>query len=171
MSHEPQPIETAPREGGWVLGLVLPGGPTDTHWQPWIPITWGDNGWVDDDYNRQSPTAWVPLPDPQPRPTGWTPPAGTIKVQEITGEGWTSNGKPIAVPYRWQVYVELPDGSMDEYREWYPCATRQEADRHAMKWVESLGLPVVVVPLPPQPSNVIAFRPALSEDSEVGGRA
>lgn len=153
-----QPMDTAPRNGGWVLGLVLPDGPTDTEWQPWISVTWGDKGWVDDNDNRCDPVAWVPLPDPQPRPTGWEPAVGTIMVEEINGKGWTVNGKPADVPYRWFVCVHKPDGSIDEYREWWPYADRESADRRAAKWSDELGLPIIVTLLPTPPSNVIPLR-------------
>lgn len=143
----PQPIETAPKAGGWVLGLVLPNGPTDTYWQPWIPLTWGDGGWYDDHGHGYEPTAWVPLPDPQPRPTGWTPPAGKIMIAEITGEGWTCNGEPITVDWRWSISVEKPDGSYDEYRETNFAVTYDEAVARATKLQTKIGLPIVTVPL------------------------
>jgi hypothetical protein len=147
MTVTPQPIETAPKNGGWVLGLVLLDGPTDTQWQPWVPVTWGDDGWVDDDYNRQDPKGWVSLPDPQPRPTGWTPPAGTIVIAEITGEGWTCNGEPMTVKWRWSIFVEKPDGSYDEYRETNFAITHDEAVIRAEKLQAKIGLPIVTVPL------------------------
>lgn len=143
----PQPIETAPKDGGWVLGLVLPDGPTDAHWQPWLPVTWGDLGWHDDDGNSQSPTLWVPIPDPQPQPTGWFPAEGIIKLEEITGEGWKINGQPTAVPWRWLVYIERPNGEMDEYRDWHHYVTLEEAERRALKMQDLFGLPVVKAPL------------------------
>ncbi|MEE4452893.1 hypothetical protein [Novosphingobium resinovorum] len=152
----PQPIETAPKNGGWVLGLVLPEGPTETRWQPWMPVTWGDTGWYDDEGYGQEPTAWVPLPDPQPRPTGWTPPSGTIKVAEITGEGWTSNDKPLEVPWRWLISVEKPDGSYDQYRDTDMAVTREEAVTRATKLQAKIGLPIVIVPLD---RKGIPFRP------------
>ncbi len=153
----PQPIETAPKDGGWVLGLVLPNGWTDRDWQPWVAVTWGDSGWADDDGNRREPTAWVPLPDPQPRPTGWRPPEGRVLVQEVTGDGWTSNGKPIDVPYRWAISIERNDGSYDEYRETHFRVTREEAEATGMRWSQEYGLPAEVIPLA-APENVLPFR-------------
>lgn len=148
----PQPIDTAPKDGGWILGLVRTE-INDTYRQPWAIVSWGDGahchdfGWYDDEGNRQEPTQWVPLPDPQPFPTGWTPPSGTIYVREITGEGWTSNGQPIKVPYRWEVYIEKPDGSYDEYRESWHDATLERAHLHARRWQQKFGLPIMIVHL------------------------
>lgn len=143
----PQPIETAPKDGGWVLGLVLPDGPTDAHWQPWTPVTWGDGGWYDDGGYGQEPSAWVPLPDPQPRPTGWTPPSGTIKITEITGDGWTCNGKPVDCDWRWAISVEKPDGSHDQYRDTDFAVTQEEAVQRATKLQAKIGLPIVALPV------------------------
>jgi hypothetical protein len=154
----PQPIETAPKNGGWVLGLVLAGGWTKTDWQPWVPLTWGDSGWMDDDGYPREATAWVPLPDPQPRPTGWRPAEGSILVAEISGDGWTSNGKPIEVPYRWSISIERNDGSLDDYREGLHCVTREEAEATGMRWSQKYGLPAEVIPLPPA-ENVIQILP------------
>lgn len=160
----PQPMETALKNGGWVLALVLPDGPTDGNWQPWAPVTWSDGfilndaGWHDDDGNRQEPTAWVPLPDPQPKNTGWRPAAGTIYLAEMDGKGWTCNGKPVETPYRWQIYIDRPDGTYDEYRDCDLCKTREQADARTARWAEKFGLPIVVVPLP---SNVIPFKGTL----------
>ena len=154
----PQPMNTAPKDGGWVLGLVLPGGWTATDWQPWVPMTWGDSGWMDDDGNPRDVTAWVPLPDPQPRPTGWRPAEGRILVAEITGEGWTSDGKPIEVPYRWSISIERNDGTYDDYREGDFRVTRAEAEATGLRWSQKYGLPVEVIPLSAD-HNVIEFKP------------
>jgi hypothetical protein len=156
----PQPMNTAPKDGGWVLGLVLPDGPTDTHWQPWKPLTWSDGfwandaGWHDDDGNRHEPAAWVPIPDPQPKITGWRPAEGTIYLSELPSKGWTCDGKPVEVPYRWQVYIERTDGTFDEYRDCAFLIDREAGDARAARWAEKFGLPVVVVLLP---SNVVQF--------------
>ncbi|KKW93942.1 hypothetical protein YP76_04695 [Sphingobium chungbukense] len=163
--HKPQPIETAPKDGGWILGQVQQE-PSDIYRQPWAILTWSDGaevhdfGWYDDDGNRHEPTRWVPLPDPQPFPTGWSPPCGTIRIEEITGEGWTCNGKPIDVPYRWVVYIEKPDGSYDEYRESWHAATLAEAQARAERWRAKFGLPIVTVPLD---KKVIPFKPAVTK--------
>ncbi|PZQ54167.1 MAG: hypothetical protein DI555_13980 [Novosphingobium pentaromativorans] len=154
-----QPIETAPKDGGWVLGLVLPDGPTDTNWQPWVQVTWGDDGWCDDDGCGVEPTAWAPLPDPQPKNTGWTPPTGTIRIVEITGDGWTCNGKPIAVEWRWLISVEKPDGSYDRYRDTDFAVTHDEAVARATRLQNKIGLPIVTVPLE---GKVVSLLPELS---------
>jgi hypothetical protein len=145
-----QSIETAPRDGRWVLGLVLPDGPTKPFDQPWEVVAWGDRGWHDREYEPVNPARWTPLPDPQPAPTGWKPPEGTIIVEEITGEGWTCNGSPIEVPWRWYVYIELTDGSYDDHREGIHYVTYIEAERRAMKWQVDLGLPIKVTSLDPK---------------------
>lgn len=159
---KPQPIETAPKDGGWILGRIRHE-VDDTYRQPWAILSWGDGadahdfGWYDDEGNRQEPTQWVPLPDPQPFPTGWTPPVGTIKIAEITGEGWTCNGKPVEVPYRWLIYIEKPDGSCDEYREPWHEVTLSAAQRRAERWSAKFGLPVIIVPLD---NKVVSLLPA-----------
>lgn len=161
----PQPIDTAPKDGGWILGHVRQE-IDDTYRHPWAILSWGDGaevhdfGWYDDEGNRHEPTRWVPLPDPQPFPTGWSPPCGTIRIEEITGEGWTMNGKPIDVPYRWVVYIEKPDGSYDDYRESSHAVTLGEAEVRASRWREKFGLPIVTVPLD---KKVIPFRPAVTK--------
>lgn len=154
---KPQPIDTAPKDGGWILGHV-PVEPDKSWRQPWMILTWGDSGWVDaNDYNEQQPVEWVPLPDPQPEPTGWSPVEGIIVLQEITGEGWTCNGKPCEVPYRWEAYIEKPDGSIDEYRELWHYNTLQQAEGRATKWQSQFSLSIVVRTLS---SNVVPFKPA-----------
>jgi len=155
----PQPIETAPKDGGWILGHV-PKNALAPYNHPWIILTWGDSGWMDDDGNGHEPIEWVPLPDPQPALTGWTPPSGTIQIIEITGEGWTRNGKPIEVPYRWQISIEKADGSYDEYRDIWHAVTSEEAEARALKWQAEIGLPIVRVPLD---RRVIPFRPAVTK--------
>ena len=153
---KPQPIDTAPKDGGWILGHV-PVEPDKSWRQPWMILTWGDSGWVDaNDYYEQQPVEWVPLPDPQPSPTGWTPASGTIRINQITGQGWTINGQPAEVPYRWEVYIELPDGSLDEYRELWHYVTLEEADKRALKWRDEFCLPLTKTFLD---KNVVTLRP------------
>lgn len=157
---KPQPIETAPKDGGWILAHV-PVDPDKSWQQPWMILTWGDSGWMDaSDYNPQAPIEWVPLPNPQPKPTGWSPAVGVVQIVEITGEGWTCNGKPIDVPYRWEVYIEKPDGAIDEYRELWHYASLEQAQQRALKWREQFGLPIVTVPLD---KKVVPFRPAVTK--------
>ena len=150
----PQDISTATPTGGWILGHI-PG--RDKHGSSsWVPLTMGDSGWMDEDGNPCTATLWVPLPDPQPAPTGWLPPEGTIHVEQITGEGWTCNGKPIEVPYRWMVYILRQDGSYDEYRDTYHCVTYPEAERRAGEWQRKFDLPIEVKFLDPK---VVAILP------------
>lgn len=57
-----QPIETAPKDGAWVL--VIEGQVPD---KPQFVAKWNDYGWVDcdDDVNYTiNPTHWMPLPEP-----------------------------------------------------------------------------------------------------------
>lgn len=158
-ASKPQPIDTAPKDGGWILGHI-PVDPDKSWRQPWMILTWGDNGWMDaGDYNPQEPIEWVPLPDPQPEPTGWTPPSGTIRMQEITGEGWTMSGQPVEVPWRWMVYIEKSDGSYDEYRDTFHEVTFEDAHERAMKWREKFGLPIATVSLD---KKVVSLLPAVT---------
>ncbi|MGJ8478009.1 hypothetical protein [Sphingobium yanoikuyae] len=155
----PQPIDTAPKDGGWILGRVRVD-PKNSWQQPWVIMTWGDCGWTDNEGDEHAPIEWVSLPDPQPSPTGWTPPSGTIRICEITGEGWTSNGQPIKVPYRWEVYIEKPDGSYDEYRESWHDATLEGAQLYARKWQQRFGLPIMTVHLD---KKILPFRLAVTK--------
>lgn len=152
----PQPIETAPKDGGWILGHVPKNAPYPYN-HPWVILTWGGSGWADDEGNGHDPVAWVPLPDPQPAQTGWTPPSGTIRIVEITGDGWTCNGKPVDVPWRWIIEIEKPDGTRDDYRDHDIAASIDEAEARALKWQTKFGLPIIRVPLD---QKVIPFRPA-----------
>lgn len=151
-NQTPRPIAEAPLDGRWILAcdpsLKYP---RSAH-GPWAIATRCDqeSGWADGDGNEVSPTLWLPLPDPQPESTKWLPAAGTICVVEITGEGWTSNGKPVEVPWRWMIYIERPDGSFDEYRDQDLANTFEQALAKAQKyWVDQYHLPVEVRPLEP----------------------
>ena len=151
----PRGMDLAAKDGGWVMGYVAK--LAEQGYMPWLALTWGDGGWGDDGGNKHDPSVWFPIPDPQPKPTGWAPAEGEIIMQEITGEGWTCNDKPIEVPYRWEVYIEKPDGSIDEYREIWHYATAERAEARAAKWQGQFNLPIIVRPLP---SNVVPFKPA-----------
>lgn len=144
----PQPIATATPGPGWILGYVEQ--LAASGYVPWVPLTWSDNGWRDDNDNRYSPALWVPLPDPQPAPTGWMPPEGVIRIEEITGEGWKINDKPAEVPWRWSVYILRSDGEYDEYRELWHYVTYAEAEARASMWAQKLGLPIEVTFLDPK---------------------
>ena len=71
-----QPIDTAPRDGTWVL---VRGGRIDYGWDgdtdpPAVVAQWGEGGgaeywqfaWYDSGYygEYKSPTEWMPLPEP-----------------------------------------------------------------------------------------------------------
>ncbi|MBZ9649411.1 hypothetical protein K9B33_17895 [Sphingobium sp. 3R8] len=155
---KPQPIDTALKNGGWILGHVPKNAPYPYN-HPWVILTWGDEGWAEDDGGQHEPIEWLPLPDPQPTPTGWAPASGIIKIAEITGKGWKINGQPAEVPWRWEVYIEKPDGSIDDYRELWHYATIDQAQARAIKWRDKFGLPVVTVSLD---QKVVAMLPPVT---------
>ena len=145
---EPQPIATAPHTDGWILGYVPK--LAAQRYVPWLALTWGDDGWMDDNGNACDPSLWSPLPDPQPTATAWMPPEGVIHIVEITGEGWKINGKPVEVPYRWSVHILRLDGTYDEYRDMFHYAAYTDAEARAAKWQQQLGLPIEVTFLNPK---------------------
>lgn len=145
-----QPISTAPLDGRWVLACDPSIKYPQSFHGPWVIASRSDleSGWADGEGNPVSPTHWAPLPDPQPEPTEWLPAEGTIYIDEITGEGWTSNGKPTTVSWRWMIYIERLDGTFDKYRETDFANTLEQAQSIAdRKWVARHHLPVVVRPL------------------------
>ncbi len=143
-----QSIDSVPRDGSWILAHVPK--MAGTGYVGWVALTWGDKGWVDDHDNEHEPTLWTRFPDPQPEPTGWQPPVGVIHVEEITGKGWKINGVPAEVPYRWCVYILLPDGEYDEYRETWHYEGYAAAEKRATIWQDRLGLPIKVTSLDPK---------------------
>lgn len=58
-----QPIETAPKDGEWIM-TILQG--SQYNGEPYIPaITmWDLEGWIDENHNYHHPTHWKPLPAP-----------------------------------------------------------------------------------------------------------
>lgn len=161
----PQAIETAPRDGGWILAHVPKNG-VEPYNQPWLVLTWGDGpvdgeaGWCDDDGNQHEPTEWVALPDPQPKPTGWSPAVGKIMIHETDGTGWTDGkGNPIEAPYRWWLSIERPDGTTDEYREPWPFVRLEDAQARAERYRHKFGLPIECVPLK---GSTVVFLPAVT---------
>jgi hypothetical protein len=152
-----QPIDTAPKDGGWILAHVPENGEPPFN-QPWVILTWGDEGWYDEDGNGHDPIAWAPLPDPQPKPTGWTPPAGTIQIAEVRGS-WI-DGKSVDIPWRWVIGIEKPDGTSDKHRGCDVAVTLEEAKVRAERWQAKIGLPVEIVPLD---GKVIPFRLAVTK--------
>lgn len=147
-----------PVDGRWFLAYD-PTQPASLATYPWVLATRCDDGFHDQDWNGVTVKGWVDLPEPWPKPTGWWPPSGTIKITEITGDGWTSNGKPVPVPWRWLITVEKPDGSYDEYRDTDMANTHDEAVVRATKLQEKIGLPIVTMPLS---GKVTALRPAVT---------
>jgi len=158
LSSSPRSINTAPKDGGWILGHV-PKNAEEPYRQPWVILTWGDAGWHDNEGNGHDPVEWIPLPDPQPQNTGWMPPSGVIQMVEITGEGWTCNGQPADVPWRWIINIEKEDGTIDAYRDCDMAVTVEEAEARALRWQAKYGLPIVRIPLA---GNVIPFRPRVT---------
>ncbi|MGY2732779.1 hypothetical protein [Sphingomonas sp. UYP23] len=149
-----QPIETAPIGDGWILGYDPDLG--ERQYVPWLAMTWSDSGWVDDNGETRAPTLWAPLPDPQPKATGWRPVEGTILILETTGDGWSSNGKPCAPLWIWSVSIERSDGSYDDYREVDRRMTLSEAEVLALRWQAKYGLAIRTVPLG---GEIVIFRP------------
>lgn len=144
-------ISTAPLDGRWILACDPSIKYPQSFHGPWVIATRSDqkSGWADGEGNEVSPTRWSPLPDPQPEPTKWLPVEGKICIEEITGGGWTDGkGKPVTVSWRWIIYIERSDGSIDEYREQDLANTLDEAQATAARrWVDRFHLPVVVRPL------------------------
>lgn len=155
-----KPISTAPLDGRWVLARDPSIKYPQSFHGPWVIASRSDqkSGWSDGDGNEVDPTDWAPLPDPQPEPTKWLPVEGIICIAEITGNGWTDGkGNPVAVSWRWQIFIERSDGSYDEYRECDFTDTLEEAKAKAdRRWVDRYHLPVVVRPLD---DKVVALRP------------
>jgi hypothetical protein len=149
-------ITPPPMDGRWILAYD----PTLSEFvssRPWVLATRCDDGFHDEGGSGVEVAGWVDLPEPWPKPTGWTPPSGTIRITEITGDGWTCNGKPVSVSWRWIIDVQKPDGSRDEYRDCDMAVTLEEAEARAVKWQAKIGLPIVKVPLD---RKVVPIRPA-----------
>jgi hypothetical protein len=151
------PTADAPQDGRWLLGYV----PSRAeHGRGWCLIAWGDSGWHDDAWNEVGPDLCALLPDPQPKHTGWQPPAGRIRLTELSSDGWTDGeGNPISAPWRWMIDIERPDGTYDKYRDNDMRVTREEGERCALKWQEKFGLPIVIEELD---RKVLQFRPPVT---------
>lgn len=52
-----QPIETAPKDGTWVLAAHASSGDM-------FIVCWRGIGWINDDMGECWPTHWQPLPEP-----------------------------------------------------------------------------------------------------------
>lgn len=138
----PRDIATAPEDDRWILGYD----PSVATGQPWMLVARCDAGWHDEAYYGAHPTMWMPLPDPQPEPTGWRKAAGTIRIIKA----WSDQ-----IP-RLTHLVEVikPDGSADERREPDFAYDIEEARHRAAKLAAVLGLPVVEHP----DENIVPFR-------------
>ncbi|WP_103728903.1 hypothetical protein [Novosphingobium sp. HII-3] len=135
-----------PMDGRWILAYD-PSLSEFRSSRPWVLATRSDDGFHDEEGNAVEVAGWEDLPEPRPKDTGWTPPSGTIHIREVTGEGWTSNGKPVTVNWRWSISVEKPDGSHDQYRDTDFAVTHDEAMARAMRLQAKIRLPIVTVPL------------------------
>lgn len=147
-----------PMDGRWFLAYV-PSLSEFVSSRPWVIATRCDDGFHDVEGMGVEVEGWDDLPEPAPKHTGWTPPTGTIIIAESTGEGWTSDGKPVEVPWRWVISVEKPDGSHDKYRDIDFAVTREEAVVRATKLQATIGLPIVIRHLD---RKVIPFRPTIT---------
>jgi hypothetical protein len=135
----PRPIETAPADGSWILGFVGEDERPAAKRHPWAILARCDGGWGDEEGYLWWPTQWVPLPDPQPAPTNYAPPVGTIRISF-----WH---------IMFAVWVELPTGERDEARDHYPCGTLSAARDRAREWSGRTGLPVIEDPDLPEEAN------------------
>ncbi len=124
----PQPLATAPSDGSWILAYVGDDPRPAARTQPWVIVTRCDGGWADDDGYIWQPSRWISIPDPQPANSGYTPPEGTIR---ITFQGGFFN-----------VWVELPSGDYDQWRDHYPCGSLARARERARDWSTQTGLPI-----------------------------
>lgn len=124
------PINEAPRDDGWILGLV---GERDFG-LPWAFCTRCDVGWRDEDGYIVEPTHWLEIPHPKPRPTGWRPAEGHIEIAAARGVDWAWRG--------WMVSVVCPDGTYDSQREPILCGSPEDARAQAVGLSVQLGLPV-----------------------------
>jgi len=143
-----QPIDSAPVDDRWYLIQETRRGDQLRH-SPWVIATRGDGGWHDDDGYPIDAIAWTALPDPQPKPTGWSKAVGTIFVCN----GWLGDDRqPV-----WVIGVTLPDGRNDDDRDWDMRSTKQEALTAAVLLSARLDLPWVEMPYVEESSNVVPF--------------
>lgn len=121
-----------PLGDGWFLAYVP--GVSGTRHAPWIIATRCDSGFCDEHGYSVDVEGWVPLPDPQPRPTGWSAPAGTIlvehaKIVETDDQVWLAS-------------FVLPDGKYDEAREPYFNHDRELTVQWAQEAAAPWALPI-----------------------------
>ncbi|KKW92279.1 hypothetical protein [Sphingobium chungbukense] len=138
----PRDISTAPPGDGWILGydpsIAEPGR------SPWVPMTRGDGGWYDDGVDVYQPTMWVPLPDPQPEPSGWRPAEGHIEIA-----AGMLQGRPVFI-----ASIIKPDGTQDIPRDCRLANTAEGIRAEGLSWASDLNLPVVDM----IDANVVPFR-------------
>ena len=144
-------IGTPPLNDGWILAYD-PDLADASRASPWIIATRGDEGFFDPDGYPVDPRGWVPLPEPQPIGTGWTPPKGSVVVMRarIFETGWKG----------WTVFIKREDGS-DDPREPWLLSREAEADAKAAQIARLYGLPIEKdrAPVPDEDTNVISFDP------------
>lgn len=125
-----------PKDDRWFLAF-------DPDWKtrtsPWVIATRCDGGFMDEACFPVHPQRWIPLPDPQPEPTGWRWPTGHIEVSRAYVEGMI----PSQV---WAVSYIMPDGTFDKRRKPMLCGSSSAANERAEKEAAWSGLPVVHVP-------------------------
>lgn len=147
---DPYPMDSAPAGDGWILALVE-GELTETKPSPWRLATRCDGGWCDDESYLVKPVAWLPVPDPQPKSSGWRKAEGFIEISPgKLPEGSTMAGRRDV----WVASVVLPDGTFDRTREPDIWPTREGAMRAAQDMAKLLGLPIREAAVA---SNVIPF--------------
>lgn len=139
----PRPIQNAPDNDGWVLAYI-PG--RSEKLPPWTLATRCDGGWCDEEGYGVDPTMWVPLPDPQPAPTGWRKAEGTIRISSAWSE---------QIPWLTHIIeVVKPDGEADRSREPDLACSLGEARQRAAAWADKIGLPVIEA----DDGNVLPFK-------------
>lgn len=126
-------LDPPPMDGRWILARS-PNLPNGIATRPWIIATRSDEGFIDEMGECLfEPEAWAPLPDPQPIPTNWAPPAGTIVIERgrILEAGWQG----------WIVHIVRPDGSNDDREPWlFNDDEEGKADAKADFYVRRYGL-------------------------------
>ncbi|CCW15782.1 hypothetical protein EBBID32_1100 [Sphingobium indicum BiD32] len=124
----PKPIDKAPDDDRWILAYD----PAYNSPCQWVPATRCDDGWHDEGFNGIDPTMWVPLPDPQPAPSGWCKAEGHVQIA-----AGSVQGQPIFV-----ASVIKPDGTQDIPRDVKLAGTAHDIRAAAEKWAKQLGIPV-----------------------------
>ncbi len=141
---------TVPPDGdGWFLAYDPSDGWKAIRTWPWRLATRCDNGFCDEEGYPVEPTGWVAIPDPQPKPTGWRRPVGSIRIGtgKIKETGWSG----------WIVDIVMPDGAYDDTREPLLFNTLAPATAYAEKFGALWELPIIQADAL---SNVVDFRGA-----------